>query len=300
MKDQKKIKLARMDPEIVSDEIEKFIIQKILNHASNGGVIGLSGGVDSTLTAALAKGAFDRFNNGDGEKWAKGLELVGYILPSNVNNPADEKDAITVAEKLGIRYEILNIEPVVEAYRHTNPKTFESAYHKGNLMSEIRATILHQKAATEKKLVIGTGNRDEDFGVGYYTLFGDGAVHMSPIGNLPKRLVKELAIYRGFVDAAKREPTDGLAKGRTDATDLGYEYNVVEMVTEGLLQGFDKKDLYKNEGLLKIITPQLSLYNKFSTPKQAIDDVLNRHYNVALQKVKLVHPEAAQVTLYYN
>ena len=296
---EQRIKLARMNPETVSKEIEKFIVDKILGMYSDGGVIGLSGGVDSTVTAALAKGAFDRFNNEDGERFGKGLELVGYILPSNVNNPADETDAVKVAEKLGIRYEILNIEPVVEAYRHTNPKTFESEYHKGNLMSEIRATILHQKAATEKKLVIGTGNRDEDFGVGYYTLFGDGAVHMSPIGNIPKRLVKELAVYLGFEEAAKRIPTDGLAKGRTDATDLGYDYDVVEMISEGVLQGFEKKQLYQNEGLVKLITPQLALYKKFQTTEKVIDDVLKRH-QYAMKKVEIVSPDAAKVTLYYD
>jgi NAD+ synthase len=285
------IKLPYMNPEQVADEIGNFIVEQLARFGMTGGVIGLSGGVDSTTTAALAKRAFDKYN----EK----LELVSCLLPSNVNNSADTDDGRRVAEKLGIRYELLNIQPVVDAFRATNPEAFEESYDLGNLMSRIRANILSTKSATEKKCVIGTGNKDEDFGIGYYTLFGDGAVHMSPIGNLSKRLVRQMAEYLGFHETAKREPTAGLEPGQTDAKDLGYGYDAVEIVLEAVAQGLAPEILTEHKQVKETIEPMLAV-SKFSTVEQVIDDILKRHYTMALPKMQIVHPPAAEVTLEYR
>ena len=288
---EQKIKLACMNPEQVADEIGNFIVEQLARFGMTGGVIGLSGGVDSTTTAALAKRAFDKYN----EK----LELVSCLLPSNVNNSADTDDGRRVAEKLGIRYELLNIQPVVDAFRATNPEAFEKSYDLGNLMSRIRANILSTKSATEKKCVIGTGNKDEDFGIGYYTLFGDGAVHMSPIGNLSKRLVRQMAEYLGFHETAKREPTAGLEPGQTDAKDLGYGYDAVEIVLEAVAQGLAPEILTEHKQVKETIEPMLAV-SKFSTVEQVVDDILKRHYTMALPKMQIVHPPAAEVTLEYR
>lgn len=295
-----RILLPEMDMELVSREIGDFIVANVTKARSTGGVIGLSGGVDSTSTAALAKKAFDHYEG------PVALELVGYILPSNTNNPKDLEDGVKVAERLGIRYEIVNIEHVVEAFRLTNPEAFENNYDKGNLMSRIRANILLTKAATGKKFVIGTGNKDEDFGIGYYTLFGDGAVHISPIGNLSKRLVRQMAAYLGFPDLANREPTAGLEPNQTDFGDLGYNYSVVELVREGLRQGFTPIQLTKHDQVVPLVKTQMERYNsiygknKFDAVDQVVEDVLGRHYNVALPKAELISPPIAPVTLIYK
>src|SRR4030042_4379338 len=218
---ERKIKLAKMNSEFVARDIGDFIIDEVLSCSYTGVVIGLSGGVDSSTAAALAKKAFDDYNKSHLEK---PLEIKAYMLPSGVNNPEDAADAIKVVQMLGITYEIIDIQPVTDSYKNTNPEAFKVGFHKGNLMSRIRANILSTKAATEKKLVIGTGNKDEDFGVGYYTLFGDGAVHLSPIGALSKRLVREMGKYLGLAeDIVNRVPTAGLEQGQTDFGDLGYD-----------------------------------------------------------------------------
>lgn len=291
----KRIKLPEMNAEKVADEIGDFIVGTVTRFGGTGGVIGLSGGVDSTTTAALAKRAFDKHN----KKNEKQLELVGYLLPSKVNSPKDAEDGEKVAKTLGIRYELQEIQPIVEAYRNTNPEVFAKPYDTGNLMSRIRANLLSTKSATENKSVIGTGNRDEDFGIGYYTLFGDGAVHISPIGNLPKRLVREMARHLGFPELADRVPSAGLEEGQTDRKDLGYDYDVVELVIEGIEQGFEHDELKNHPQVKEMVMPQLAA-SKFNTVEDVVDDILKRHYCSAKPKAAIVHPPVAPVTLEYR
>jgi NAD+ synthase len=303
---EQKIKLAKMDPALVADEIGNFIIDNVLRFNKNGVVIGLSGGVDSTCVAAITKKAFDKYNILHQDK---PLELVGYILPSNTNDPKDAEDGIEVAERLGIRYEVKAIEDVVDAFRDLIPKlkenTQKSNYDAGNMKSEIRAVFLHTKAAVEGKSVVGTGNKDEDYGLGYYTLFGDGAVHMSPIGNLPKRLVREMTAYLGFKDLAYRVSTPGLEPGQTSFKDLGYDYEFAEIVIEGIDQGIKPDGLAKHNQIVQYVKEQtekyIQLYGKakFSEPSEFIADIMKRH-ELALAKGKLVCPDVAKITLQYD
>jgi NAD+ synthase len=300
----KRIKLAKMDCRQVCGEIGDFVIAAVLETGSSGCAIGLSGGVDSSTAAALIKTGFDR-HNAKHEKAHQKLELVGYILPSGINPTQDVDDAEAVAGFLGIRYEIHPIEKLVESFQSTNPEAFKNKFHKGNMISRIRANVLSTKAATENKILAGTGNRDEDFGIGYYTLFGDGAVHISPIAGLPKRLVREMAAFLGLDEKIiHREPTAGLEPGQSDFKDLGYDYDVVEIVTEGLSQGFSREALIKHEQIAPLIEKQIEHYRsiygtgKFNSPQAVVEDVLKRHLQ-AEGKMKIIHPPSPQITLSY-
>ena len=300
-----RIKLATIDCKQVCEEIGDFVLEAVQTNTSSGCVIGLSGGVDSSTAAALIKTAFDRHNAGlspDGQP----LELVGYILPSSVNASRDATDAASVAEHLGLRFETHSIEELVKSFQSTNPEAFESKFHKGNMISRLRANVLSTKAATENKILAGTGNRDEDFGIGYYTLFGDGAVHLSPIAGLPKRLVREMAAFLGLDRRIiEREPTAGLEPGQSDFKDLGYGYDVVEIITEGLEQGLSKQELTEHEQIVPLIEQQNIDYQsvfggeKFSTVKAVVEDVLSRHRQ-AKDKMKIIHPPTPRITLCYD
>jgi NAD+ synthase len=296
------IKLPRINCETICREIGDFVIDVVVQNRSSGSIVGLSGGVDSSTTAAVIKSAFERHNKDTGED----LELVGYILPSSVNKMEDAKDAEIVARKLGIRYEMHTIEKLVEAFQNTNPEAFEKNYHRGNLISRVRANVLSTKAATEHKVLAGTGNKDEDFGIGYYTLFGDGAVHISPIAGLSKRLVRELAAFLGLdVTIINRLPTAGLEPGQSDFKDLGYDYDVVELVTEGFEQGFSKTELANHDQIAPLVEKQIEQYKslygdpKLTTIDQVIDDIAERHLG-AINKVKIVHPPTPVITLIYD
>ena len=298
----KPIKLARMDCETVANEIGDFVINSVLDVGGTGCIVGLSGGVDSSTTAFVVQRAFQRRNAAKPDQ----LELVGYILPSRINNPDDTRDAEAMAAALGIRFEVIDIEKVVNAFQSTNPEAFQNKFHKGNLISRARANVLSTKSSTEKKVIAGTGNRDEDFGIGYYTLFGDGAVHISPIAGLPKRLVRELAAYLG-VDGRiiGREPTAGLEPGQSDFKDLGYDYDVVELVTEGLVQEFSVAELIGHEQVVGLVEQQLRHYEqvfgsrKFRNVDQVVDDILKRHQQ-AKNKMRIIHPPTPEITLHYK
>jgi NAD+ synthase len=301
----KKIKLATMDCNQACREIGDFVIETVQENGATGCVIGLSGGVDSSTAAALIKTGFDRHNSRLAKK-APALELVGYILPSRINPTRDEADAAAVAGDLGIRYELHRIEGLVQAFQSTNPEAFESRFHTGNLISRIRANVLSTKAATENKILAGTGNRDEDFGIGYYTLFGDGAVHFSPIAGLPKRLVREMAAFLGLdQQIIQREPSAGLEPGQNDFKDLGYDYDVVELVIEGFGQGLSREALIEHDQIVPLIEKQIAHYKavygveKFASAESMVDDVLRRHQQ-ARAKMKIIHPPTPQITLSYR
>jgi NAD+ synthase len=291
-----------MDCETVCKEIGDFIIESVQEVGATGCVVGLSGGVDSSTTAALINKALAGYN----QKNEKKLELVGYILPTRINQEADVQDAKTLAKKLAIRYEIHSIETLVEAFKSTNPEAFDDNYHRGNLISRVRANVLSTKAATEHKILAGTGNRDEDFGIGYYTLFGDGAVHISPIAGLSKRLVRAMALFLGVDDAiVNRVPTAGLEPGQSDYKDLGYDYDVVELVTEGLDQGFTVEQLAVHEQVAPLVEKQIALYRsqygeaRLKTIEKVVADIERRH-QTAMDKVKIVHPPTPQISLIYE
>jgi NAD+ synthase len=301
----KKIILAQMDCKRVCEEIGDFVIATVTEIGASGCVIGLSGGVDSSTAAALIKTGFDRYNSKTAPQSQK-LELVGYILPSGVSKTQDIADAESVAKHLGIRYETHSIENLVEAFKSSNPEAFASNFHKGNMISRIRANVLSTKAATENKILAGTGNRDEDFGIGYYTLFGDGAVHISPIAGLSKRLVREMAAFLGLnKQIIHREPTAGLEPGQSDFKDLGYDYDVVEIVTEGLNQGFSTAQLFKHAQVAPLVEKQIEHYQtvygsyKFTSVEAVVKDIIMRHAQ-AKRKMKILHPPSPQITLAYQ
>ena len=138
------------------------------------------------------------------------------------------------------------------------------------------------------------------------SLFGDGAVHLSPIAGLSKRLVREMALFLGIDKTiVNRVPTAGLEPEQSDFKDLGYDYDVVELVTEGLVHGFSVAELIGHEQVTLLVEQQIKQYEKvygntkFQSVGQVVNDILNRHRQ-AKNKMKIVHPPTPEITLHYN
>jgi NAD+ synthase len=280
------IKLPTMNPVVVSRQIQKFILNTVEQHKKTGVVLGLSGGIDSSVVAVLCKRALEGTCH----------NVVGYFLPHVLADKSRDYVNMLVDE-----FEILTQEISIEDLARRQKNLMEqylgllTDFDKGNLYSRVRANVLSTLAAKENKVLSGTGNRDEDYGIGYYTLFGDGAVHMNPIGCLSKRLVYQMANYLEIpTPIIGRPPSAGLEPDQTDFKDLGYTYETVEIVIEAIDQGVNIV------GLLKYFEEKRIVYDpiKFQNVGDVIGDIISRNL-VAKSKAQIVHPPVPEVTLDY-
>lgn len=249
-----------------ADELADEVIRFIHGTGADGGVVGLSGGIDSTTVAYLCKYAFDNVPE-------KKLKLYGVIMPSEANDVDDEKDGLRVAESLGIKSIVIPIEALANAFVSEIPE-INTKFHRGNLYAELRAIILSRIAAAKNCRIMGTGNWDEDYVLGYFTKRGDGAVDNNILGNLPKRLVRELAKHLGVEsDLVNRISTAGLWEGQTDEGELGYDYEQSENVQRGIDQGFTPEKVREITGYDKWIIDDVILRHRTTEHKRKVPPV---------------------------
>jgi len=177
-------------------------------------VLGLSGGVDSALVAALAVEALGPQN------------VTGVSMPYRLSNPASLADATAVAAKLGLRQEVCDITPQVDAFFDRVPGASDA--RRGNKMARERMTILYDISARDNALVLGTSNKTELL-LGYGTIFGDMASALNPIGDLYKSQVWQLALHVDLPAAVVRKPPSAdLWEGQSDEQELGFAYAQVD------------------------------------------------------------------------
>lgn len=200
------------------EQITDFIEGVVDDAGATGAVIGLSGGIDSTLVAHLAVEAL-------------GADAVhGLVMPSEVNTEANMSDAERVAELLDIEYDVLDINPVVDALIDAYPAGADDRTALGNVRVRTRAVLNYFVANAETRVVLGTGNRSEAL-TGYYTKYGDQAVDCNPIGNLYKRQVRQLAAHVGVPDdLVEKPPSAEMWEGQTDEDEMGLDYDTLDAI----------------------------------------------------------------------
>ena len=199
-----------------------FIKNLLAEAHADGIVYGNSGGKDCTLVGALCKLACEN--------------TVGVIMPcsSSRNYGSDRDDAIAAGETFGIEQRTVDLTPVREALLASLDRVTEpNAQALTNIAPRLRMTTLYAIAASENRMVAGTGNKCEIF-MGYFTKWGDGGSDFNPIADLTVAEVYELLDYlRAPETIIKKAPSAGLFEGQTDEDDMGVTYAAVADYIEG-------------------------------------------------------------------
>ena len=249
-----------LDMQKTVEVICDFIKDKLSESKSKGLVIGLSGGIDSSVVAYLCTHAVGND------------KILGLILPSETTSPEDIEDAVKVAEELEIEYKILHIDELITPLPQMCPECSESDLAKGNLKARVRMMLLYYHSNAMQRIVAGTGNRTELL-VGYFTKYGDGGVDILPIGDLYKTEVREIADYLEVPEnIIKKTPTAGLWTGQTDEEELGIKYGPLDkilylIVDKGLRTDEVSKHLkIHEEEILRVKNMIESSKHKLSSP----------------------------------
>ncbi len=202
--------------------LTSFIRDAIATSGLQGVVVGLSGGIDSALSAALAARAL-------------GPEHVhAFILPYRTSRPESEQDARAVAGHLGMPHRVIDISPMIDAYFALEPDA--PADRRGNKMARERMTILFDQAKKLDALVLGTSNKTEIL-LGYSTVFGDNASSLNPLGDLYKCQVRQMARHLSLpAHVVDKVPSADLWPGQTDEDELGFSYDTADEVLHLLFE----------------------------------------------------------------
>jgi len=233
-----------IDYENLSVQIQSWIKNYVNKYNINSLVIGVSGGIDSAVVSTLCA--------------LTGIETIAVGLPinSNINNTElSNKQLSFLNSNFNVQIKEIDLSSIYNSFNNLMLPDFSSDLGFANSKSRLRMITLYQIAASMGGIVVGTGNKVEDFGVGFFTKYGDGGVDISPIADLYKTEVRELGRYLGIpqeiIDA---EPTDGLwDDNRVDETQIGATYEELEWVMEyGVDEGIytDKElnilEIYQN------------------------------------------------------
>jgi NAD+ synthase len=229
-----------VDAAFVTERLRGFIADGVRKVGFERVIVGLSGGVDSSVVTALAVLSLGPAN------------VVAIFMPYQSSDPQSQIDALAVCESLGITAQIIDITPQVDAYFERFPDADRT--RRGNKMARERMSILYDHSMAERALVLGTSNKTELL-LGYGTLFGDMASALNPIGDLYKTqlyaIAHELRLPHSVLTKA---PSADLWAGQSDEDELGMRYAVIDEVlhllvderrsrAEVITLGFDAADV---------------------------------------------------------
>jgi len=200
----------KLNTTIVRELLVRFIKDQTTNAGFTKAVIGISGGVDSAVSAALASEALGKEN------------VLGVMIPYRTSNPKSVEDAKLVIRATGIQSELVDITRMVDGYCEENKIT--DSLRRGNVMARMRMIVLYDLSAREKALVIGTSNKTEIL-IGYGTQHGDLASAINPVGDLYKSQIWQLAEALGVPKPViEKAPSADLWEGQTDEKEMGVTY----------------------------------------------------------------------------
>jgi NAD+ synthase len=207
-----------MDTQQLVDKLVNWIKDEVNAAACKGAVLGMSGGVDSSVAAVLCKRAFPE-------------NTLGLIMPCH-SIPEDREHALAVATRFSIQTQEVVLDSVFDTLNNVLPdrktETTAGQLAQANLKVRLRMLALYYFANQLTYMVVGASNKAE-LSAGYFTKYGDGGVDIMPLGNLLKREVKELAEFLGIPqEIIDKPPSAGLWPGQTDEADMGFTYDQLD------------------------------------------------------------------------
>ena len=243
-----------IDYENLSIKIQDWIKSYVNENGISTLIVGVSGGIDSAVVSTLCA--------------ETGIPTIVVGMPIN-SSPENTKLSDLQISLLTAKYDnvegyYIDLSPLFESFKSHKAfdKRFNSELGFANTKSRLRMVSLYQIAASVGGIVVGTGNKVEDFGVGFYTKYGDGGVDISPIADLYKSEVRELGKLLGVPqDIINAEPTDGLWEdNRIDETQIGSTYDELEWAMEyGMDKWSEQLELTEKERII------LTTYANFNT-----------------------------------
>lgn len=252
--------------EKTKSEIVEFIKSKVSESKTDGIVVGLSGGIDSTLSAYMACEAVGKDN------------VFGIVMPSATTPAEDTVHGIEIAKTLGIEYKEIAIDGILNEFLSVT-QLEKNNLAIGNLKARIRMSIIYYYANQKNYLVSGTGNKSEIL-IGYFTKHGDGACDMEPIGDLYKTEVYELSEYLDISKAIlKKPPRAGLWEDQTDEAEIGMSYELLDQI----LYLYKEKDMKNTE-----------IAEKLAVSVDDVDMIINK---IVRSEHKSKVPEIPQKTI---
>ena len=212
--------IVRIEFRSVVEKITDFIKSYVGSSGAFGVAVGLSGGVDSSVTLALLSRALEA------------RRILGLIMPTSFTPKQDVEDAIELAETFGIRYKVIPIDSIVEEFKKSASieDTGETRIAIANLRARVRMSLLYLHANLENLLVAGTSDKSEIL-LGYYTKYGDGASDFLVISHLYKTQVKLLGRYLGLPERIYGKPSSPqLYPGHKAVDELPADYDVLDQI----------------------------------------------------------------------
>lgn len=211
----------RTNYRVVERVLVDFIRREVTKVGLDCVVLGLSGGVDSSVSAALAARALGPEN------------VLGVMMPYKTSSAESLSDALAVAASTGIETTTVEISEQIDAYFASDPDA--SSLRRGNKMARERMTVLYDQSAARSGLVLGTSNKTELL-LGYGTLHGDMASALNPLGDLYKTQVWGLAKHLDLPDSViSKAPSADLWEGQTDEQELGFGYAEVDALLHWMI-----------------------------------------------------------------
>jgi len=218
-----------IDGALTEGWLTTFIRDELAQRNYEKGIVALSGGLDSAVTAFLAVRAVGAEN------------IVGVRLPYRNSSSESLEHAQLVIDALGIESRTLDISAAVDGYLENEPDADET--RRGNVMARVRMLATFDLGARYKALPLGTGNKTERL-LGYFTWHGDDAPPVNPLGDLYKTQVRQLARHLGVpAPILEKPPTADLVHGQTDEGDLGITYEQAYQILHWFLSGFSSEEI---------------------------------------------------------